>query len=347
MLNDQKVPDLKRIVIVRALSGLGDFLCAVPAWRSLRAAFPGTKIMLLGLPKIRSLVERYSHYLDDLWEFPGYPGLPEQIPQRQKIPGFLAEIQEQQFDLALQMQGSGTLTNPLTVLLGARMNAGFYKPGEYCPNENFFLPYLEHESEVRRYLRLLTFLGVPNQGEELEFPLSASDKVAFNAIAATHDLHAGEYVCIHPGASVIDRRWPLEAFAAVADHLVDRGFRVVITGSKEELPLTQSLNLAGCTDLGVLAGLLKGSRLLVCNDTGVSHLADALQVPSVVIFTHSQIDRWAPLDRTLHRVVEAQFVIPIVIEQIEALLQHAWMSSSRGHHKSETKIGTYSNEQIV
>jgi ADP-heptose:LPS heptosyltransferase len=43
--------------------------------------------------------------------------------------------------------------------------------------------------------------------------------------------------------------------------------------------------------------------LLVCNDTGISHLADALGTRSVVIFSHSDPQKWAPLNRQLHRVI--------------------------------------------
>ena len=331
MHNDKNFFDLKRIAVLRALGGLGDFLCVVPALRSLRAALPNAEIVLIGLPHTRALAERFSHYLNGMLDFPGYPGLPEQVPKLQQIPGFLAAVQNRQFDLAIQMHGSGILTNSLTVLLGARLNAGFYSPGQYFPDANYFLPYLSHESEVRRYLRLLEILGMPTQGESLEFPLHQADEEALKAIKATHDLDPGDYVCIHPGASVAARCWQAEYFAAVADDLVNRGFRVVLTGSRAELPLTQavaramkteSLNLAGCTNLGALAVLLKGARSLICNDTGVSHLADALQVPSVVIFTNSDVARWAPLNRALHRIVwnEHGTTPADVIEQLEALL---------------------------
>jgi ADP-heptose:LPS heptosyltransferase len=325
----QQLP--QRIAVFRALPGLGDFLCVIPALRSLRTAFPHAEITLISLANIKGLVERFSQYVEHLLEFPGYPGLPEQSPQLQHIPEFFAAAQSKGFDLAMQMHGSGIITNPLTILLGARLNTGFYLPGQYCPDSDRFLPYFEHVSEVRRYLRLITFLGIPTQGEELEFPLGDEDWRALEAIADVHDLHQTDYVCIHPGASVPDRCWSFDQFAVVADALAARGLQVVLTGSIEEVGLatavaaamqTSALNLAGQTSLGALAALLQGAQLLVCNDTGVSHLAAALQVPSVVIFTNSDPQRWAPLNRDRHRVVchRTSATTEVVIAQAENLV---------------------------
>lgn len=306
------LPHECKIAIFRALPGLGDFLCAVPALRSLRAAFPQAEIALVGLPASQPLVHRFSDYLDKLWEFPGYPGLPEQPLNVHQFPPFLKQMQQENFDLAVQMHGSGIITNPLTVLLNARITAGFFTPGQYCPDIRGFLPYLLREPEVRRYLRLLEFLGVPAQGEELEFPLWEEDQQELHAIAAARNLTPGNYACIHPGASHPDRCWPPDRFAVVADAIAAYGLTVVLTGSAQEVTLTQavasrmkapSLNLAGATNLGALAALLKQAALLICNDTGVSHLAAALCVPSIIIFTRSDPARWAPLNRDRHRIV--------------------------------------------
>ena len=306
-------PPLKRIAIFRALGGLGDFLCIVPALRSLRAVFPQAEIVLIGLPGVKPLVKRFNRYVDRLMEFPGYPGLPEQSMPLPQIPVFLQQAQNKRFDLALQLHGSGTITNPLTVLLGARINAGFFIPGQYCPDEIRFLPYLAQESEVRRYLRLLEFLGIPTQGEELEFPFYEEDKQELIAVHEVCHLTKGEYVCVHPGASTPIRCWQPEGFAAVADAIAQQlGLRVVLTGSKQEVELCQAvaammktptLSLAGRTSLGAMAALLNDARLLICNDTGVSHLAAALCVPSVVIFSQSDPERWAPLNRDRHRII--------------------------------------------
>ncbi len=302
----------ERVAILRALPGLGDLLCIIPALRALRTALPQAQVTLVGLPAARWFVSRFPRYVDRLLEFPGWPGLLEQPPWLEPIPAFLGRAQGQRFHLAVQMHGNGSLTNPITVLLGARLSAGFYLPGSYCPDPERFLLWVEEEPEVRRYLRLMEHLGVPSQGEELEFPLLEGDLRELRGLPEAREMRPGQYVCVHPGAAHHSRRWTPRRFAAVADGLASRGLRVVLTGSAGEVTLVQEVasamasrpvDLAGRTSVGALAALLKGARLTVCNDTGVSHLAAALGVPSVIIFTRSNPQRWAPLDRQLHLVV--------------------------------------------
>lgn len=287
-------------------------LCALPTLRAIRGAWAEAEIVLIGLPWAAEFVARFEHYIDGFREFPGFPGLPERPADIGRFPAFLSEVQGEEFDLAIQLHGGGTLSNPLTALLGARRCAGFFRPGEYCPDPQTFLPWPEEGLEVRRLLQLAEFLGAPSRGEDLEFPLRESDSHRLRQIMGAVDLEPGTYACIHPGASVADRRWPPERFAAVAATLVRRGLRVVITGGAGEEALARAvardlpgkcIDLTGRTDLGTLGALLSSSRLLVCNDTGVSHLAAALRVPSVVISTGNNPERWAPADDQLHRVL--------------------------------------------
>ncbi|HWE39401.1 MAG TPA: glycosyltransferase family 9 protein [Isosphaeraceae bacterium] len=300
----------RRVLVLRALK-LGDLLCAVPAFRALRAAWPGAEIVLAGLPWAREFVGRFGAYLDGFREFPGYPGLPECAPRIGAIPAFLAAIQDDRFDLAIQLHGSGPIVNEVVALFGARRSAGFHLPGSYRPDSGLFMPWPSRGLEVRRLLALVEHLGLPTRGEHLEFPVAPSDRAALHSIEGIGPLKEHPYVCVHPGASVPGRQWPADRFAAVARALADRGFRVVVTGTAAEAGLAGAirrevpgaLDLTGRTDLGSLGALLEGARLLACNDTGVSHVAAGLKLPSVVLSTGDNPSRWAPADRERHRVL--------------------------------------------
>lgn len=321
---------IMRIAILRALQ-LGDLLCAVPAWRALRASFPSAHIALVSLPWARQFVSRFTHYLDEFIEFPGYPGLPERPYALESIPQFLMDMQRRHFDLALQMHGNGYYANALAALWGARMTAGFYVQGEFCPDTRSFIPYPDSVPEVHRHLKLMESIGVRSLGDYMEWPVTPADEHAFGSLEAGRSLKRGNYVCIHPGGRGPSRRWAPESFARIADAMSGRGFQVVITGTAEESHLadamkcamrTQAVTMVGQTDLGTLGVLLRDAQLLIANDTGVSHVAAALRLPSVIICTGSDPVRWGPLDRQRHRmVVGADASLGTVGREIDDLLK--------------------------
>jgi ADP-heptose:LPS heptosyltransferase len=300
-----------KIAVFRALQ-LGDLLCAVPALRALRRAFPHARITLIGLPWARRFVERFPRYLDAFLAFPGFPGFPEQSCDVAALPAFLTSAQRERFDVALQMHGSGTLSNAVVAMLGARITAGFYVHGDHCPDPRRFIEWQARDREVDRYLSLLRALGVPADDAALEFPLDDADREELARAAAGHALGRSDYVCVHPGSQLPSRRWPPERFAAVADELAADGLRVVLTGVAQEAALTRAvaqsmrapaLDLAGKTTLGAAAALLVRARLLVANDTGVAHVAAALGTPTVRVCCGGDERRWAPADGSKHRVI--------------------------------------------
>ncbi|BAU12347.1 glycosyl transferase family 9 [Leptolyngbya sp. NIES-3755] len=322
------ISNLEKIAIVRALPGLGDFLCAIPALRALRTAFPQARVTFIGLPNSQGLVERFSQYIDEFVVLPGYPGLPEQPANLAALPEFFEQMRSRKFDLAIQMHGSGVVTNPLTLGLSATRTIGFFQPGQTCPDPDSFLPFVETEHEILRYLRLLEFVGIPASEPEMAFPIAMLDRQEFQTLSQLHGLK--RYVCIHAGASVRSRCWSGDRFAAVGEQLAQKGWQIVLTGTCEERGLTDSIarlikaptiNLAGRTSLGTLAALLEGCKLLVSNDTGISHLAAALKVPSVVIFSGSDPLRWSPLDQQRHRSIVPPASVGDVLEQVESLLK--------------------------
>ncbi len=294
---------------MRALK-LGDMLCSVPALRALRHGLPKSKITLLGLPWARKLVERLPQYLDDFIEFPGFPGIPERPFDSGRVIDFLASMRCMRFDLAIQMHGSGTVSNAFVALLGALHSAGCYRDGGYRPEGGWFTPYPEDRHEVLRCLAPVEHLGITRQTLDFEFPVTEADQFLLRPHLRKHGLESVPFVCIHPGAFSPSKCWSPWNFARVADGLAEDGYRIVLTGSPREAEITAEVQNAmryeaidsavWDLDLGPLAALLSLSRLLVCNDTGVSHLAAAIRLPSVVVFTETDPRRWAPLDVRLH-----------------------------------------------
>lgn len=263
--------NLQKIAIFRALQ-LGDMLCAIPAIRALCTVFPDAHITLVGLPWEASLLSRFPGYFDAFAAFPGYPGLPEQEPLITAFPAFLTAMQQEEFDLVLQLQGNGAIENPMLSLLNGRYTAGYWRREDYCPDPALFLEYPEHVNEIERHLLLMQHLGIPAQGKELEFPIMAEDEEEFEQLQLP--LTPGEYICIHPGSKGDWQQWPPQLFASLADHFASLGWQIVITGTKEEIPLTMevaaqmqytAINAAGITTLGSMAVLVKHARALFSN----------------------------------------------------------------------------------
>lgn len=319
------------VLVMRALQ-VGDMLCAVPALRALRQHVPQAHVTLLGLPWARDLVRRYPELLQDFIEFPGHPLLPERPASVDGWPDFVAAMRARRFDLAIQLHGSGTHSNAIVESFGARHVAGFYPAGQPAPGPGF-LPWPERGSEIDRLLALSEFLGAPVDDDGLDFPLLQEDRDELHFSGLAQGLQPCGYICLHPGARDVRRRWPVEQFARLADGLHRRWqLPLVFTGSGAETELVADImrrieapavNAAADVSLGALAVLLNASCLLICNDTGVSHLAAALALPSVVIFRHSEMERWRPLDQARHRCVADPEGVRLddVMQQAELLLR--------------------------
>jgi ADP-heptose:LPS heptosyltransferase len=299
-----------KIAVFRALQ-LGDMLCAIPAIRALRNCYPKAEITLLGLPWAASFVKRFPQYFDRFKHFPGYPGLPEQKFEAEATIGFIQDMQREKYDLVLQMQGDGSIINPLIELFNAKYIAGFYKEGHYYPNNGLFLEYPNDVHEIERHLKLMEFINVEPAGTDLEFPIYDQD---WEELQKLHlPLTCQNYVCIHPGSRGNWRQWPPVYFAMLADYCASQDMQVVITGTIDEMEIVddvvkhmqfQPIVVAGKTSLGAVAALIQNAYALVSNCTGVSHIAAALKTPSVVISMDGEPHRWAPLNKQLHFTID-------------------------------------------
>lgn len=280
---------VRKVAILRA-SRIGDFLCAVPALRALHAKLPNAELHMITLPLLQTYAGRLS-LLSRVWPFPGFPGIAEQLFDARTATDFLRQMQRERFDLAIQMQGTGVHSNPFVLLLGARANAGFVRPGDQAGLLAAALPYPHHLHEVRCVLALSEFLGAPSVGEELEFPLSTEERAEAAALLENLPL---PWIGLHPSARDQARRWPVQCYASLAEQLLARhGGTILLLGDAEAESAGQflaarlglhCLNLIGKVSLMLLGALIERLSLLVTNDSGPAHIAYALRTPAVTLF---------------------------------------------------------------
>jgi ADP-heptose:LPS heptosyltransferase len=293
-----------RIAIFQALN-LGDLLCTTPALRAIRGRFPTAEITFIGRPWAQNFISRLPT-VDRFLPFPGYPGIAESPEDAAQ-----AVSHWPRFNLAIQMHGSGAVSNGFITTLGAPRSVGFGPPGER--RLTTALNWVESEPEPLRWLRLAESLGAAPAGLQTEFPVTPAERAKAAALIGPQAGHP--MIGLHVGASDPTRRWPVESFARLGDQLAElRQARIVLTGSESEQSLTAAvcrtmnapaIDLAGMTDLGEFAAVISALDLLVTNDTGASHVAAATRTPSIVLFGPTRPDRWAPLDRRRHQVMDA------------------------------------------
>jgi ADP-heptose:LPS heptosyltransferase len=292
-----------RIAVFQALN-LGDLLCATPALRALRRRFAQSEIAFIGRPWAAQLVHRLAS-IDRFIAFPGHAGIAESPSDPHPVEPCLPR-----FDLALQMHGSGEISNGFAQSLAPR-SAGYGPPGER--RLSIPLAWVENEPEPLRWLRLVAAVGAAPAGHHFDLPISPSERE--RAVRHLPGAARQPLIGLHVGASDPTRRWPTDRFAELADQLIDHyDATIILTGAYAERSLTDAvrrdmrgsvIDLAGQTSLGELAAVIGSLDLLVSNDTGVSHVAAAMRTRSVILFGSTPPERWAPLDRERHAVLRA------------------------------------------
>jgi ADP-heptose:LPS heptosyltransferase len=138
-----------------------------------------------------------------------------------------------------------------------------------------------HASES--FLRLIRSFAPGDRAIPAQAPLIVpSDALRW----ASESLPTSSFAVLFVDAPVPERIWPLDRFAAVADHIVKSGSSVVVVGRNAE-SLQRSDRVRALSDLSIphLAALISRARILVSNDTGPMHLGPALRVPTVGIFS--------------------------------------------------------------
>jgi len=123
-------------------------------------------------------------------------------------------------------------------------------------------------------------------------------------------------IVIHPFSGSARKNWPLARFQVLAERLA---LAVEWTaGPEEELPGAIRFD-----DLGRLARWMAGARLYIGNDSGVTHLAAALGLPTLALFGPTSPRTWAPRGenvRVLHSDPIASLSVERVLDAVNRLL---------------------------
>lgn len=125
------------------------------------------------------------------------------------------------------------------------------------------------------------------------------------------------YVVLNFGCNEPGRRWPFENFRRIAEILLDRGYRVVLTGTEKEADDLQGhgdllarpgiVSLVGKTDLKGLCDVFAGSKAVISNDTGPGHLSLALDAATIILVGGGHFGNFLPYPEGL-RPANARFI---------------------------------------
>jgi len=314
------------IVIVNLIPFLGDAVLYLPLIDQLRIDHPEAKITVI--------------CSDRLWPlYSAYPGIDETLPangdsnrwvDRTPLLRIYARFlyarrfaqsaaKTRRFDVALIPRGGADpyFSAHMAWMLGAQRIYGYSSHLE--PERRFMQQDSEplmtaavtsknhlHESmralEVAERAELLAADG-RSEAEVTRGLQKLAAAQDFATIAELAGLEQGRaYAVIAPGAGIPRREWPTERFQEIAIRLQrDLGFTVLVTGTKAEQGLTDSIcsvnhpeirSLAGKLSVLQLIGLLNRAALFLGNDSGVGHISGALGVPTVSLNAYAKAGAW-------------------------------------------------------
>lgn len=110
------------------------------------------------------------------------------------------------------------------------------------------------------------------------------------------------FALIHPAAAFATKQWSVEGFARVAEYLAARGIKRVAVATKAEGAVLASLAnesrvpIVPFDDLTLpeITAIASRAKVFVGNDSGIAHIAAAVNTPTVVVFGSSNRDHWRP-----------------------------------------------------
>ncbi len=323
---------VRRVALIRP-DHLGDVLWLSPAVARLREALPAVEITLMvdaascpvalnGPEGVR--VEAHT--------FPGITRGPKPHPIRPYVDlWFMARhLREGNYDAALILRPDHWWGGGVAGVARVPLVLGF-DVRDVRPALTDILPFDPHAHSARLNLEMIEALIGKATGKPPRIlpaddaALMRAHPLVFRVPEASRteasrllDRWGGgaPLVAISPGAGVAVKRWPLERWAQVADELAARhGAAIVLTGSRDEAPLTAAvaaamthpaLDLAGKTSFPTLGAVYEHAAVVLGPDSGSLHLAVAVGTPSVHLYGPADSRQFGPWgDPARHRVIKA------------------------------------------
>ena len=317
-----------RNILVIDFGQLGDVVLSLPALRAIRQRFPEARITVAA-GKPANEVVALSGYANEIFEV-------DRVALRDgnklvsiaRIIKIVGQVRHAKFDFVIDLH-SLSETNLLGYLSGAPHRLYARRPGRSLDYLANFKPRPPAEDKSRhavdRYLDVLEPLGIRNPPRVPVLQTNAAGDLAVDALLKKEKAHSGELlVGLFPGAGHATRRWPLEHYAQLADHLIrNERVRVIVFAGPEEREMVSQMRqiFPAATiffDRMTIPQLVSAQArltLMVSNDTGPAHLAAAVSVPVIVI-----MNGLTPHSFTLigdqHRLIYAKSITQITVETV-------------------------------
>jgi heptosyltransferase-2 len=305
-----------REILVFRTCGLGDFILSAPAFAMLRDRFPYARISLLTTPTsekaVRKKVNAYAggaraapwiellrpHLIDDVLPIDDAVSVAGVRAARKMLAGRKFDLVVQMMDVGLPWKRRFKKLAYIFALLGPVRQIGWRRRGATIEMGKVPLvdPYVGHH--VHGPLQFTAELDPPAtySDADVRFDLRPSDAATAWAARwiAAHVEPDRRLAIVAPGALHAHKDWPLEKFADLTRRLLDRdpSLLVAVSGAPGDGPKGEALvavapdrilNLCGVTSIDQSTALFRHAALVVGNDGGAMHMADAVGAPTVSI----------------------------------------------------------------
>ncbi|MBP7830233.1 MAG: glycosyltransferase family 9 protein [Kiritimatiellae bacterium] len=265
---------------------IGDFLLTLPVLQALRARWPDAWIEVIGYPHVAGLalagglVNRVES-LERAGMARFFSAIPE-FPAEQ-----IAYLRSFDFVISYLYDPTGLVRENLK-RAGARVI--LYRS-----------PIVESGHAIEHLMKPLESLALYAEGERPVLDWPAEERAAGRRWLSEQGLRE-PVLAVHPGSGSPKKNWPADRFVELARRAsadagcsffyllgeADRGIAGALAGMDPERPVLKEASLRQ------VASALSACRLYVGNDSGITHLAAALGIPTVALFGPSDAARWGP-----------------------------------------------------